>query len=89
MANEDGEFLGKKIYKSLKEIVEPIDVILVFKSSKDVPEIVRQAIEVNAKAIWMQEGIINDYAAMMASDAGIEVVMDRCMRATYQRLFET
>jgi signal transduction histidine kinase/predicted CoA-binding protein len=85
---EKEQFLGKKVFKSLNEIDKPIDVVLIFKNSKETPEIVRQAIDVNAKAIWMQEGIINDYAAMMATDAGLNVVMDRCMRATYQRLFE-
>jgi len=63
-----------------------VDVVLVFRRSEYVPEITQQAIAIGAKVIWMQEGIINEEAAHLAEDAGLEVVMDTCMRATHRRL---
>ncbi|OLS26363.1 MAG: Sensor histidine kinase TmoS [Candidatus Heimdallarchaeota archaeon LC_3] len=85
---DNKEFLGNEVYKSLSEINKPIDIVLIFKESDETPKIVSEAINTNVKAVWMQEGIINEYAAMMAKDAGIDVVMDRCMRSTFKRLIE-
>lgn len=81
------EVLGEKAYPDLLSIKEPIDVVEVFRRSEAVPEIVDQAIEIGAKIVWMQEGIINELAADTARQAGLEVVMDTCMRATHKRLF--
>lgn len=82
------EVLGEKCYPDLLAIHEPVDTVLVFRRSEHVPEIVNQAIEIGAKVVWMQEGIINEPAAAKAREAGLEVVMDTCMRATHLRLIE-
>jgi signal transduction histidine kinase/predicted CoA-binding protein len=78
--------LGEKAYPDLVSIPEPIDVVLIFRRSEAVPEIVQQAIQVGAKVVWMQEGIVNEAAAETAHEAGLAVVMDTCMRATHKRL---
>jgi predicted CoA-binding protein len=62
------------------------DVVLVFRPSEYLPEIVQGAINAGAKVVWMQEGILNLQAAETARDAGLSVVMDLCMRKTHQRL---
>jgi signal transduction histidine kinase/predicted CoA-binding protein len=81
------EVLGEKAYPDLLSIEEPIDVVEVFRRSEAIPEIVDQAIEIGAKVVWMQEGVINEFAADSARQAGLDVVMDTCMRATHKRLF--
>lgn len=81
------EVLGEKAYPDLLSIEEPVDVVEIFRRNEAVPEIVDQAIEIGAKVVWMQEGVINEYAADTAREAGLEVVMDTCMRATHKRLF--
>jgi hypothetical protein len=60
--------------------------VLVFRRSEFVPEIVQQAIQIKAGVVWMQEGIINDSAALVARNAGLQVVMNTCMRVTHRRL---
>ena len=78
--------LGQKAYPSLQSVPEPIDVVEIFRRSEEVPQIVDDAIEVGAKIIWMQEGIINEPAAAKARAAGITVIMDSCMRKQHMRL---
>lgn len=78
--------LGEKSYPDLESIPEKIDVVQVFRRPEDVPPVVDDAIKIGAKAVWMQEGIVNEEAAQMAREAGLQVVMDACMRATHQRL---
>ena len=78
--------LGEKAYPELRAVPDPIDAVLVFVRSEAVPGVVEQAIDIGAHTIWMQEGIINIEAAERARAAGLTVVMDRCMRATWQRL---
>jgi predicted CoA-binding protein len=80
------EILGEKSYPDLTSIPEAIDVVQIFRRPEDVPPVVAEAIQVGAKVIWMQEGIVNEAAAKMAREAGLKVVMDACMRATHQRL---
>lgn len=80
------EVLGQKVYPDLLSAPKPIDIVLIFRRSEAVPEIVAQAIQIGAKVVWMQEGIINDAAANVAREAGLEVVMDTCIRATHRRL---
>jgi len=80
------EFMGEKAYPDLTSVPEKIDVVQIFRRPDDIPPIVDEAIKVGAKAIWMQEGIVNEEAAQKAREAGLQVVMDACMRATYQRL---
>lgn len=81
------EILGEKVYSSLKAIPQDIqvDVVDVFRKSEDVPPIVEQAIEIGAKAIWLQEGIVNEEAAQKARAAGLKVVMDLCMLKEHKR----
>jgi signal transduction histidine kinase/predicted CoA-binding protein len=78
--------LGEKVYPDLKSVPEPVDVVLIFRKSDKVQPIVDEAIQIGAKVIWMQEGIVNETAAAAAQDAGIQVIMDACMRAQHIRL---
>ena len=80
------EVFGEKSYPDLESVPEKIDVVQVFRKPEDVPPVVDDAIKVGAKVVWMQEGIVNEEAAQKAREAGLQVVMDACMRATHQRL---
>ena len=80
------EILGRKSYPDLSSVPEKIDVVQVFRRPEDVPPVVDEAIKVGAKAVWMQEGIVNEEAAQKARETGLQVVMDACMRASYKRL---
>jgi signal transduction histidine kinase/predicted CoA-binding protein len=80
------EALGETAYPELRAIPDPVDAVLIFVRSEAVPAVVDQAIEIGARTIWMQEGIVNLEAAQRARAAGLRVVMDRCMRATWQSL---
>lgn len=82
------EVLGEKSYPDLAAIPEPVDLVLIFRRSEVVPEVVEQAIEKGARVVWMQEGIVNEAAAQRALEAGLEVVMNTCMRATHKRLMD-
>ena len=82
------EVMGKKCYASLSAIPEKVEVVDIFRRAEDIPPIVDEAIKIGAKAIWMQEGIINNTAAKKAESAGLLVVMDKCMRKEYIRLTE-
>ena len=73
------EWLGQKAYASLLDVPEKVDIVNVFRRSDAVPEIVEQAIQIKAPAIWMQEGVIHEEAAQRARQAGIFVVMDLCI----------
>lgn len=80
------EILGEKAYPALESIPEKIDVVQVFRKPEDVPPVVDSAIKVGAKVVWMQEGIVHEGAAQKAREAGLQVVMDACMRMTHRRL---
>ena len=71
--------LGEKAYPDLLSVPDKVDVVDIFRKSEDIPPIVDQAIQIDAKIIWMQEGVINQGAAKKASDAGLTVIMDKCM----------
>ena len=83
------EILGRKVYPSLMELAEAnpgqIEVVDIFRKPSDVPPIVAEAIEIGAKVVWMQLGVINEEAAQMAVKAGLDVVMDRCMKIEHAR----
>ncbi len=79
------DILGKTSYPDLKSIPEKVEVVDIFRRSEDVMPIVDAAIEIGAKVVWMQEGVINGEAAAKARDAGLLVVMDRCMRKEHLR----
>ena len=70
------EVLGERSYPDLKAVPEPIDMVDIFRRSEFVPPVVDQAIEIKAKYIWMQDGVIHEEAAAKAEAAGIPVVMD-------------
>jgi predicted CoA-binding protein len=72
--------VGEKAYPDLASIPVPVEVVDIFRRPEDVIPIVEEAIAVGAKAIWMQEGIINEEAAARARKAGLTVVMDHCMK---------
>jgi len=80
------EILGLKVYKSLKEIPEDIDIVEVFRPSDEVLDIVREAVEKNVKVIWLQEGIYNREAVEYAKKHGIKIVWNRCMYVEHRRL---
>ena len=83
---EVGEILGEVCYPDLSSIAEPVDVVDIFRRSEEVPAIVEEAIKIGAKAVWMQEGVINEPAAARAGEAGLLVVMDRCMLKEHRKL---
>ncbi len=80
------EILGKPSYPDLSSIPEKVEVVDIFRRSEEVMPIVEAAIKIGAKAVWMQEGVINEEAAAKARDAGLLVVMDRCIREAHQHL---
>ncbi len=79
--------LDQPCYPSLSAIPGPVEVIDIFRDPSAVPAIVEEAIAIGAKVIWMQLGVINEQAAARAQDAGLEVVMDRCMKIEHARFF--
>ena len=81
------EILGQKCYADLRDIPTPVDIVDLFQRVDRIPPFVDQAIEIGARVVWMQLGIIHEEAAQKARDAGLEVVMDRCMKIEYARLF--
>jgi len=78
--------LGKACYPDLVSIPEPVEVVDIFKRAAEVMPVIEQAIRIGAKAVWMQEDIINEEAAARAREAGLLVVMDRCMLKEHVRL---
>jgi predicted CoA-binding protein len=82
-----GEVLGQRCYPSLRDIPGPVDLGDVFRRPADVLPIVDEAIAIGARAIWFQLGVINAEAVARAEAAGLQVVMDRCVKIEYARLF--
>jgi predicted CoA-binding protein len=81
------EILGQKCYPDLAAIPTPVDIVDLFQRAERVPPFVDAAIDIGAKVIWMQLGIVHEEAAEKARAAGLEVVMDRCIKIEYARLF--
>ena len=81
----ESEVLGQKSYANLEDVPEPIDVVNVFRRSELVPPVVESAIRVGAKAVWMQEEVVHEEAAQRAREAGLRVVMDRCILKEHMR----
>lgn len=75
-----GEILGEKVYASLKDIPEPVDIVNVFRRSEYTPEVAREAVEIGARVLWLQLGISSDEAYEIASQGGLTVIMDRCIK---------
>jgi uncharacterized protein len=80
------ELFGEKAYPSLLDIGEPIDVVQVFRPAGEAPEIARQAVQIGARALWLQLGIRSDEARRIAEEAGLAYVEDRCMAVETRRL---
>jgi predicted CoA-binding protein len=80
------EILGTRSYSDMSSIPEPVEIVDIFRRSEEVMPIVDEAIKIGAKIVWMQEGVINEEAALRAQDAGLLVVMDRCMLKEHKRL---
>jgi predicted CoA-binding protein len=81
-----GVILGEPVARSLHDVDEPVDVLDVFRPADETPEIARQAVAIGAKVLWLQLGIESDEARRIAKEAGLTVVMDRCMGATHAEL---
>ena len=79
------EILGLKCYPNLSAIPEPVDLVDVFRRPEHCPPIAEEAVTIGAKALWLQLGIANDDAARLASDGGLLVVMDRCIKIEHSR----
>ncbi|MEH2229126.1 MAG: CoA-binding protein [Nostoc sp.] len=80
------EIDGQPSYPALQELPEPVDIVNVFRRSEYLPEIVDEAISINAKTVWTQLGIWHQPSAQKAIDAGLNVVMDACIKIEYLRL---
>ena len=81
-----GELLGEPVARSLAEVDGPVDVVEVFRPAEEAPRIAREAVEVGAKVLWLQLGIVSQEARQVAEAAGLTVVMDRCMGQTHGEL---
>ncbi len=83
----ESEVLGEKSYPSLESIpaAEKIDIVDIFRRSEEVSEVVESAIRIGARAVWMQEGVVNDAAAARARSAGLFVAMDLCILKEHRR----
>jgi predicted CoA-binding protein len=79
------DWMGEKAYPSLLDVPEKIDIVNVFRRSDAVPDVVEQAIQIKAPAIWMQEGVVHEAAAEKARQASIFVVMDSCILKEHRK----
>jgi predicted CoA-binding protein len=80
------EILGKTCYKSLRDIPEGVEMVDIFLNPKRVPPVVDQAIEIGAKAVWMQLGVVDNDSAAKARDHGMQVVMNRCIMQEHRKM---
>jgi predicted CoA-binding protein len=83
---EGKNILGERVYGSLSDITEPVDIVDIFRRPAQIPPIIEQAMAIDAKTIWMQLGIVNQEAARRAMEAGMNVVMNRCTKIEHARL---
>jgi predicted CoA-binding protein len=85
---KETEVLGERAYPSLRELPEDvhIDVVDVFRRAEETPDIASDAVAIGARVLWLQDGIVNEDAYRIASDAGLEVIMGVCIRSTIERL---
>lgn len=81
-----GSIFGRDAVTNLADVAQTIDVVDVFRPAAEAPAIAEQAVEVGAKVLWLQLGIVSPEAEAIASAAGLQVVMDRCIGATYAKL---
>ena len=84
-----GEIInGEKVVKSLEKISEPIDIVDIFRPSKETPGIANEAVKIGSKVLWLQYGIQNEEAEKIVENAKIEYVSNKCIKQEYQRLFQ-
>jgi len=83
---KETEVLGEKAYATLEDIPIPVDLVNIFRQPRFVPDIVDSAIRIGAKGVWMQEEVVHEEAAQKARDAGLDVVMDRCILKEHRKL---
>jgi len=81
------EILGQKAYASLRDIPVPVDMVDVFRKTADVTPIAREAVAIGARCLWQQLGVVNLEADALAREAGLDSVMDRCVKIEHGRLF--
>ncbi len=81
------EILGRRCFPRLADIDSAVDIVDCFRRAEEIPALACEAVSIGAKVLWMQLGIVNDEAARTAREGGLEVVMDRCMKIEYARLF--
>lgn len=79
----EGNILGEKCYPNLESIPFAVDMVNVFRPAKDCPEIAHSAVAINAKSLWLQLGIISEEAEMIATKAGLDFVMNHCLKIEY------
>lgn len=80
------EILGETCYPDLSSIPGKVEVVDVFRRAEDTPPIAREAVKKGAAVLWLQEGIVNEEAAAIARQAGLQVVMDRCIKKVHERI---
>ena len=80
------EILGERCYRSLADIPHPVDMVDVFRRTADVPPIAEQAVAIGARTLWQQLGVVNEEADRIAREAGLDSVMDRCVKIEHARL---
>jgi len=80
------QILGQKVYRKVTDIGEPVDIVNVFRPSEECALYAKQAVEIHAKAIWLQLNIYSEEAADIATDAGMDIVMNLCIKIEYNRL---
>ena len=78
--------LGETVVATLADIKEPVDMVEVFRRAEDTPEVAEEAVAIGAKSLWLQLGIANDDSARIATEGGLDVVMDRCTAIEVERL---
>jgi len=81
----EAEILGEKSYASLLEIPEPVDIVNVFRNPDALPGIAKEAVEIGAKVLWCQFNVVNEEGARIAEEAGLTVIMDRCIKVEHAR----
>jgi hypothetical protein len=83
---KETEVLGEAAYATLEDVPVPVDIVNIFRQPRYVPDIVDAAIRIGAKGVWMQEEVVHEDAARKAREAGLEVVMDRCILKEHRKL---
>ena len=81
------DVLGEKCYKSLREIPDKVDIVDCFQKTERILPLAEEAIAIGARVLWQQIGVVNEAAATLAAAAGLDVVMDRCVKIEHGRLF--